>query len=85
MMHAPRVMQVLLAWLFQGAPPTFMLSQSLFAHLRKRGVPVLFLGVNTEEHVALAHKFGATAVLTDRVEWLSKHMKHKNIRFMSIE
>jgi hypothetical protein len=85
MQLAPRWVRVLLAWLFQGVPPRLLLSRSLFAHLRRRGVPVLFLGVNTEEHVELAHRYGATAVLTDRVEWLCNHMKDNNIQFVRIE
>ena len=62
-----------------------MLSQSLFGHLRRRGVPVVFLGVNSEADIALAHMYGATAVLTDRVEWLCRHMKDNGIKLMSIE
>ncbi|CAE7484572.1 unnamed protein product [Symbiodinium microadriaticum] len=81
----PQWCKVLLSYLFAGTPPRFMMSPSLFAHLRRRGVPVLFLGVNTEGHIALAHNSGATAVLTDRVEWLYNHMKDNKIELMKIE
>lgn len=64
-----------LAFILQGKPPYAMLAPRLFAHLRERGVPVWFLGVNSEEDLDIAVKAGATAVLTDRVNWLTTTMK----------
>lgn len=44
----------------------------LFAHLRRRGIPVWFMGVNDEHDYKLALEAGATGVLTDRIDWLCK-------------
>lgn len=55
-----------LSYLFQGRPPRPMLAPALFSHLRKRGMPVWFLGVNSEEDLKLASDAGATGFLTDR-------------------
>ena len=60
----------MVAWLFQGKPPKIFLSAKLFTHLRRRGIPVWFLGVNTEQELLLALEIGATAVFTDKIEWL---------------
>eukprot|EP00602_Paraphysomonas_sp_CaronLab_P006862 CAMPEP_0185022208 /NCGR_PEP_ID=MMETSP1103-20130426/4938_1 /TAXON_ID=36769 /ORGANISM="Paraphysomonas bandaiensis, Strain Caron Lab Isolate" /LENGTH=313 /DNA_ID=CAMNT_0027554179 /DNA_START=35 /DNA_END=973 /DNA_ORIENTATION=+ len=65
----PDWIKVILSYVFAGVPPKIMLAPGLFTHLRKRGVPVWFLGVNHEEHVEMARTYGATAVLTDRVDW----------------
>jgi hypothetical protein len=48
-----------------------MISKKLFTHLRRRGVPVWFLGINNEEDLLMALDYGATGVLTDKIEWLS--------------
>ena len=50
--------KVALSYIFAGKPPTMMLCPSLFAHLRKRGIAVWFLGVNEEEHLTLAIETG---------------------------
>jgi hypothetical protein len=62
-----------------------MLSPSLFEHLRARGVPVWFMLVNSERELDLAHKNGATAVLTDRAGWLIERMKERQICFEKID
>lgn len=72
----PEIAQKLVAWLFQGKPPKIFLAQKLFTHLRRRGIPVWFLGVNTEEELLLAIDIGATAVFTDKIEWLDTSLEH---------
>ena len=61
-----------------------MVASKLFLHLRKRGIPIWFLGVNTIDDLLLAKKSGATAVLTDRIHWLINAMKENNIEFNDI-
>lgn len=62
-----------------------MLAPALFAHLRRRGIQVWFLGVNTEHDLKLAVNSGATAVLTDRIHWLKQTMNEQNLRFAKIQ
>jgi glycerophosphoryl diester phosphodiesterase len=62
-----------------------MLAPGLFEHLRARGIPVWFMLVNDERELDLAHKHGATAVLTDRPRWVKERMRERNIRFQKIE
>lgn len=84
-----------------------MLAPRLYAHLKKRGIPVWFvsiihhfctiqtvsnsamqsrfLGVNDIEDLQLAIRSGATAVLTDRVNWLCAQLKDKRFVFDSIQ
>ena len=80
----PSWIHYLLSLLFQGKPPHLMIAPSLFRHLRSRGVPVWFLGVNTVDELLLADKAGATAVLTDRIRWLVREMKDRDIRLATI-
>jgi glycerophosphoryl diester phosphodiesterase len=61
-----------------------MVAPKLFAHLRLRGVQVWFLGVDTEQDLHLAVRTGATAVLTDRIHWLTRTMKENNWTFKKI-
>ena len=42
-----------LAYVFRGRPPAPMVAPALFAHLRERGIPVWFLGVNSESDLKL--------------------------------
>lgn len=44
-----------------------------------------FLGVNDIEDLQLAIRSGATAVLTDRVNWLCVQLKDKRYVFDSIQ
>ncbi|RYH10464.1 hypothetical protein EON65_39500 [archaeon] len=81
---APDWIKRLLAYVFRGKPPFAMLSKQLFTHLRRRGVYVLFLGVNTEEELRLAERFGVTGVISDRVSWLTKTMEEKGIKFKEL-
>ena len=47
----------------------------LLRHLRARGVPSWFLGVNTEAHVRVCHRVGGCAVLTDSLMWLARVLR----------
>jgi glycerophosphoryl diester phosphodiesterase len=67
----------LLAMIFQGRPPFIMLAPGLFSIMRKRGIPVWFLGINDQEQLDIAIKSGATAVLTDRVNWLCEELNKR--------
>jgi len=84
----PDWIKQLLAVLFRGRPPTIMIAPALFTHLRQRGIPVWFLGVNNESDLQLAVQSGATAVLTDRVNWLCEQLedtkRNKRTDFQSI-
>lgn len=81
---APDWLKRFLAYVFRGKPPVAMLSKQLFTHLRRRGVYVLFLGVNTEEELRMAERFGVTGVISDRVSWLTKTMQEKGIKFKEL-
>lgn len=81
----PTWAQRLLAFLFQGKPAYPMLAPALFAHLRRRGVHVWFLGVNAEADLELAVKSGATAVLTDRIHWLKETMSKREWQLAKIQ
>ena len=61
-----------------------MIASKLFLHLRKRGIPIWFLGVNTMDDLLLAKKVGATAVLTDRIHWLIHTMQDNRIELKDI-
>lgn len=61
-----------------------MLVPKLFTHLRRRGLPVWFLGVNSEDDLRLAVNSGATAVLTDRIEWLNSTIKKEKLVFKTV-
>ena len=70
----------ILAALLKGKPPYIMVSPRLFHHLKKRGIPVWFLGVNDEKDLHIAVKAGATAVLTDRINWIVPYINNNNIK-----
>lgn len=80
----PKWIKILISYLFYGSPPYIMMSSSLFQHLRARGIPVWFMFVNTDRELDLANKYGATAALTDRADWLINRMKERNIHFKKI-
>ena len=61
-----------------------MMAPKLFNHLRKRGIPVWFLGVNSESDIEIAYRIGATAILTDKVTTVKKYFKEKNIVLQKI-
>jgi glycerophosphoryl diester phosphodiesterase len=73
-----------LAFIFQGKPPHVMLAPGLFTQLRARGVPVWFLGVNSEADLLTAVRLGATGVLTDRINWLTRTMRERKLAFKKI-
>lgn len=70
----------LIAHVLGGKPPRALIPPGLFMHLRTRGMPVLFLGVNDEADLDVAKWAGATAVLTDRPSWLSQQIKEGNVK-----
>lgn len=74
----------ILALLFKGKPPHAMIAPRLFRHLRRRGIQVWFLGVNDEANLTIAIKNGATAVLTDRINWLSAIVEEKELQFAKV-
>lgn len=73
-----------LAYMLGGKPPRALIPPGLFAHLRARGMPVLFLGVNDEEDLAVAKWAGATAVLTDRPSWLQQQIKEGRVKLQKL-
>lgn len=81
----PDILKRVLAYFVRGKPSALLLAPGLFAHLRKRGIPVWFLGVLDEGDLRCAVRAGATAVLTDRVNWLSTFVRERGIEFMKIE
>ena len=58
-----------------GDPPSAFASPLLMSHLRKRGMAIQLLGVNSAEKLAVATRVGATAVLTDRPAWMASMRK----------
>ena len=54
-----------------GAVNSLFGSKAVYRYFRGRGVPVLAMGVNDAETFARAVELGATAVLTDDVEWMA--------------
>ena len=73
----------LMLYLFGGHPPKALLPNGLFHHLRKRGIPIWLLGVNSHNDIEVAIKAGVTAVLTDKPEWLAQN-KHRLLDLPSI-
>lgn len=73
-----------MAYCFRGRPPYAMLAPKLFTHLRRRGIPIWFLNVNTEEDLKLAIDTGATGVLTDRIAWLNETMNSNEWSFKNL-
>jgi glycerophosphoryl diester phosphodiesterase len=47
----------------------------MIEHMKKRGKIIFMLGVNDENTLHLSASAGCQAVLTDRVEWISKIVK----------
>lgn len=74
-----------IAYVLGGKPPRALIPPGLFAHLRARGMPVLFLGVNDEADLQIADWAGATAVLTDRPAWLSEQIKAGKVKLQRLE
>ena len=82
---APDWLCRVLARVLVGKPPWAMLTPKLFAHLRARGIPVWFMGVNSEEEMHTAVLAGATGVLTDRVRWAVEYTQANHMHFKTIE
>lgn len=81
----PDILKRILHFFLRGKPPFMMLAPPLFEHMRARGVPVWFLGVNSREDLDVAIKAGATAVLTDKVNWLKKTIDNENLKFVELK
>ena len=82
----PMWMYHVLAYLLPGSPPEIFLQPSLFKHLRARGMPIMFLGVNSEREMRLAVTIGATAILSDRITYMANFMKeHPELTFKEVE
>jgi hypothetical protein len=78
----PKFLLYPLAWFVRGKPPRCLIQPALFAHLRSRGMAVMFLGVNSEKDLRLAVTTGATAVLTDKISYLTELLsKRKELEF----
>ena len=80
----PDFIKRVVSFLLAGKPPKLMCNPTLFAHLRRRGIGVWFLGVNSETDLKIAIDSGATGVLTDRVNWITKYMKENRLAFKKV-
>lgn len=81
----PDIFKRFLAWVLAGKPPYLMVAPKLFSFLRRQGIPVWFLGVNTEEELHLAVKTGASAILTDKVSYISKLISEQQLQFAKVD
>jgi hypothetical protein len=70
----------LLAKLAVGKPPALLLVPKMFTLLRKRGIQVLFLSVETTEDMALAAQAGATGFISDRPSFVAAYLKKNPVR-----
>jgi len=61
-----------------------MFAPRLFSHLRQRGIPVWFLGVNDEYSIEISIKAGATSLLTDKVAFVKNYVEEKKLQFQDI-
>lgn len=81
----PDVACRILTFFLGGKPPLALIPRGLFTHLRARGIPVFFLGVNDEEDIKVAEWAGATGCLTDRPTWLNKCIKEGKVVLQRLE
>ena len=82
----PKWVLYILLLICRGNPPYIFLQKSLFTHLRRRGMPVLFLGVNTEKDLNLAISIGATAILSDKITSIHQYLSARpHLEFKKIE
>ncbi len=75
----------IIAYIFAGKPSAMMVSPSLFRHMRKRGIPTWFLGVNDSSDVKVAVDAGASGVLTDKIHWMKSFTSEHRISFKGLE
>jgi len=71
----PQWAKNIIAFLFQGSPPALCMLPNLYGMLRKKGVPVYFLGVDSVPALHNAIMNGASGVLTDKPNMLCAHIK----------
>ncbi len=81
----PQWVKNVIGWAFAGTPPAMCMLPKLFAVMRKRGVPVYFLGVETAAQVRNAIENGASGFLTDKPNELCRFMKMNGVRFNSVD
>ena len=82
--NVPDFIKRIFAFFLRGQPPYILLCPKLFAHFRRRGIPIWFLNVQNEEELNIAIRAGATTVLTDRVEWLNETMKRRRVKLKEL-
>lgn len=75
----PDVACRILTFFLGGKPPLALIPRGLFTHLRARGIPVFFLGVNDDADIKVAEWAGATACLTDRPTWFNTCLKEGKV------
>jgi len=63
--------------IFGGDPPEALMPRKLMHHMRKRGLPVWFLNVNTPGQVDAAIDLGATGFVTDCPELVRNYLLQK--------
>lgn len=69
-----------------NGPPALLLQHSLHEHLRSRGIPIIFMGVNTPKMLHTCIECGATAALSDNITTVSEYLSmHPELRFKKIE
>jgi len=59
----PNAVCWVLAFVLGGKPPSALIPRGLFKHLRARGVPIFFLGVNDEEDLKVRKRGGCVEVV----------------------
>lgn len=74
----------IIAFLFQGSPPSLCLLPTLYSMLRKKGVPVYFLGVDSIPVLHNAVVNGASGVLTDKPNMLCAHIKAMRLQLNQV-
>lgn len=52
----PDAVCAILAFVLGGKPPSALIPPGLFKHLRARGIPIFFLGVNDEEDLKVRRR-----------------------------
>lgn len=57
-----------------AGPPALLLQGSLHEHLRRRGIPIIFQGVNSPDMLHTCIEYGATAALSDNITTISEYL-----------
>lgn len=64
-------------YIFRGRPSNILFHFALFEHLRRRGINIWVMGVETDKDWDIARSFGAVSALTDSPSKL-RHMLDQN-------